>query len=63
MAFNQSDLTALEAAIKTGTKRVRYADREVEYHSMAEMLALRDLMRAEIAAATGGSVVYAGRVE
>lgn len=63
MAFDQSDLAALEAAIKTGTKRVRYADREVEYHTPADMLALRDLMRTEIAAATGGSVVYAGRVD
>lgn len=54
MAFSSNDLAALDAAIRSGTKRVTYGDRTVEYHSMNEMLQLRDRMRAEIDASARG---------
>jgi hypothetical protein len=56
MAWTDADLTALRAAIATGHRRVTFADRTVEYHSLAEMLrALRDI-ETEIAA-RGGQIV------
>lgn len=65
MAWSQSDLTALEAAIKTGIKSVRYHDHEATYHDVKDMLALREQMRAEIAdaaAPSNGSAIFAGRL-
>lgn len=52
MAWTQSDLDALESSIKRGTRVVQFSDRRVEYHSLSEMLKLRDVMRAELG--TGG---------
>lgn len=48
MAFSQDQLTALESAIAQGALSVRFADRTVTYHSLSEMLKLRDTMRAEL---------------
>lgn len=53
MAFTADDLTRIESAIKTGQRRVRFADREVEYRTFEEMLKIRDLIRAEVADADG----------
>lgn len=44
-SFTQEQLTALEAAIASGTRRVKYADKEVEYTSLTDMLRARELMR------------------
>ena len=52
--FTQTQLEALEAAIAQGALTVRYADRSVTYHSLAEMLRLRDRMQREIAARGDG---------
>jgi thiamine monophosphate synthase len=52
MAWTESDLDALEAAIKQGVREVQYRDRRVTYHSLDEMLKLRQLMRDEV---TGGT--------
>ncbi len=39
MAFNQTDLDAIQAAIGSGVLRVRYADgREVTYQSLEDLL-------------------------
>ncbi len=52
MAYSQSDLEALSAAITAGIKAVTYADgRKVEYQSLADMRALRNDMKEEVAAA------------
>lgn len=61
MAWTQSDLDALETSIQRGTRVVQFGDRRVEYHSLDEMLKLRQLMRDEIdtAAGTRVSVSYA----
>jgi hypothetical protein len=56
MAFQQSDIDALKAAMATGTMRARYADgREVQFRSLAEMRETLRMMQAEVdAAASGG---------
>lgn len=53
MAFTSTDVERLEQAIASGTLRVKYADREVTYHSLKEMRALLREMRAEVGAANG----------
>lgn len=55
MAFTQTDVEALETAVKSGVLRVSYADRTVQYHSLDEMLKLLGLMRAEVASASSTS--------
>ena len=66
MAWSQSDLDALSAAITSGLLRVRFADgRETTYQNVADMLALRKTMKAEIAAAASqvtGRLVTVGRI-
>lgn len=52
MAWTEADLDALSAAIKTGIKKVTFADgRQTEYQSLKEMTDLRGAMKAELAAA------------
>jgi hypothetical protein len=53
MAFTTTDLANLDHAIASGTKRVKYSDKEVEYRSLAEMLQARDLMRKELGITDG----------
>ena len=48
MAFTIDQLTALDAAIAQGALTVKYADKEVTYRSLNEMLQLRDLMNKEV---------------
>lgn len=45
MAFTQSQLDAIESAIGDGTLTVKYADKEVTYRSLNEMLRIRDLIK------------------
>lgn len=47
-AWTQADLDVLEAAIASGARTVSFSDRTVTYNSLAEMLQLRALMRAEV---------------
>ena len=48
MAFTQEQLTALETAIAQGAQSVRFNGREIRYQSTADMIRLRDTMRAEL---------------
>lgn len=48
MAWTQAQLDALNKAIANGSERVKYADREVTYRSMAEMLKLRSMIMDEL---------------
>lgn len=48
MAYTVEQLTILETAIAQGATRVKYADKEVEYRSLNEMLQLRTEMRDEL---------------
>lgn len=58
MAFTQADLDAINEAIATGAKRVRFQTHEVENQSMADLLRARDLIKSELqsASATGGAM-------
>ncbi len=48
MAFSQIQLDALEAAIASGTLEVRTGDKSVRYHSLDEMIKLRDVIRNQL---------------
>ena len=48
MAFTQSQVDALEAAIASGTLEVRTGDKSVRYHSLDEMIKLRDVIRNQL---------------
>jgi hypothetical protein len=37
MALSQADIDALELAIVSGVKKVKFSDRETEYRDLAEM--------------------------
>jgi hypothetical protein len=53
MAYTQADLDALSTAIAEGIKSVTFADgRKTEYQTLADMRALREDMKLEVAAAT-----------
>lgn len=56
-SWTEVDITALEAAIKRGVLRVRYGDREVQYHSITEMLKLLQSMKdaVEMESSAGGN--------
>lgn len=58
MAYTLDQLTTLEAAIAEGTLRVKYADKEVQYRSLDEMLRIRELMRRDVGQSSGGGRVY-----
>ena len=52
MAWTQSDLDTLDAAITSGKKRVTFADgRTIEYQDVDKFLQLRREMKAELNAA------------
>jgi hypothetical protein len=51
MAWTQADLDALDNAIKSGTRQVRFADREVTYASMQDLILARNFASEQIAAA------------
>lgn len=53
MAWTQTDIDALKAAIATGALKVRYADgREVVYRSLEDMRAILNDMEAEVSPAS-----------
>lgn len=56
MAWTQADLTALDEAIASGVLKVAYRDKTVTYHSLADMLRLRAVMKEEIDAGTSSAV-------
>lgn len=56
MAFTQVQLQAVEKAIASGTTRVRYADREVQYRTLDELLQLRTAMKSELGLIEHGGI-------
>ena len=50
MAFQQSDLDALNAALVSGAKYVRIGDRLIEYRTQTELVALIAYVQSQIAA-------------
>lgn len=60
MAWVQADLDAINAAIATGARRVRFQTHEVEYHSIDQLLKARDKIVAELTPPeTGSGISYA----
>lgn len=55
MAWTQTDLDALEVAIKSGTLRVKYETKEVTYRSLDELLKIRDLIKKELGLTSGAT--------
>ena len=54
MAFNQSDLQAIQTAIGSGVLRVRYADgREVTYQSLDDLLKAEKRIQGDLAGTSG----------
>lgn len=59
-SWTAADLAAIEAAIATGAKRVRFQTHEVEYQSIADLLKARDVIRDALCKPeTGGNVLLA----
>ena len=57
-SWTEADITALEAAIKGGVLRVRFSDgREVQYHSVSDMLRLLQTMKDTVASAADSSAL------
>jgi hypothetical protein len=50
MAFTTADLDAVNVAIAKGESKVRFADREVIYRTMDELLKARDIILSDLAA-------------
>ena len=48
MAYTQTQLDTLEAAIAQGSLEVWYGDKKVVYRNLAEMLQIRDMMRKDL---------------
>lgn len=59
MAFTQEQVDALEKAIAEGATRVKYADKEVEYRSLSDMIQLLNLMKQELGALPAGGRKFA----
>lgn len=53
MAWTQTDVDALKAAMARGEKSVTYGDKTVVYHSLQEQMALLKVMEADVALSTG----------
>jgi len=53
MAFTTADLTAIDAAIKSGALSVSYNNRTINYRSVAELLQARETILADIQTAAG----------
>jgi collagenase-like PrtC family protease len=53
MAWTQTDIDKLKAAIALGALRVSYGERDVTYRSLAEMRETLGMIEAEVNAAAG----------
>jgi len=59
-AWTCDDLAAINAAIAMGATRVKYADREVSYASITDMMRVRRLIMDSLGCSDGNSLA-AGR--
>lgn len=51
MAITQADIDALELAIASGAKKVKFSDRETEYRDLSEMKEILNGMKAALSGA------------
>ena len=65
MAFNQTQLDAVEAAIASGELRVMFDGREIIYRSVSDLLMARNTIKAALQASGAAAAVvrtsYASR--
>lgn len=54
MAFTVDQYNRLNEAISLGALEVKYADKDITYRSLAEMITLKNLMERELGIAAGG---------
>lgn len=59
MAYTQTQLDAIEAAIAEGVTTVKYENKEVTYRSLEEMIKIRDIIRADLGLTSRGARRYA----
>lgn len=57
--WTQTDLDAINKAISSGAKRVRFQTHEVEYQSVDDMLRVRDAIMADLGQAQSAGVIFA----
>jgi adenylate kinase len=55
MAFTQTDLDAVNAAVASGELKIEVAGRMVMYRSMDELIKARDIIQADLASAATAS--------
>ncbi|AEA59767.1 phage head-tail joining protein [Burkholderia gladioli] len=48
MAFTQGQLTAIEAALASGTLTVEYNGKRVTYQTVSELMRVRDLIKSDL---------------
>ncbi|MEJ1365634.1 MAG: hypothetical protein RPU42_11205 [Candidatus Sedimenticola sp. (ex Thyasira tokunagai)] len=53
MAYTQTDLDAIDAAIASGELEVAYSDRRVRYRSISELKTARAIIQKELATGAG----------
>ena len=49
MAYSQTDLDTINAALASGKRRLRIDNREVEYHSISQLLKVKEDIQNELA--------------
>lgn len=54
MAFTEADLAAITKAIASGTTRVKYQDKEVEYRSLSELERIRATIADSLSSESSG---------
>ena len=57
MAWTQSDLDAVEAAIASGELDVQYSDKRTRYRSIAELLEARSVIQRSLTASSATKIV------
>lgn len=59
MAYTLDQLTAIEESIANGALIVKYADKEVTYRSLDDMIRISNLMKAELGLSSGNGKTLA----
>jgi len=58
MSYSQDDLDKIKSAIASGRLTVRSGDDMVTYQSISEMIKVKDMIEAELSAASGSKKLY-----
>ncbi len=58
MPYSQADIDALETAIASGAKKVKFSDRETEYRDLGEMRDILKTMKASVSGSKRMAYTY-----